>query len=89
MRAASRLISTPPDPDLNPVNVTNRVNQALAGLPPEVQRNGVTVKKQNSSIVLAISLTSPSKQYDGLFLSNYANLRLRDDLSRRRLAAGN
>src|SRR5216684_7605164 len=36
------------DPDLNTVNVTNRVNQALAQLPPEVQRNGVTTKKQSS-----------------------------------------
>ena len=36
------------DPDLNTVNVTNRVNQALAQLPPEVQRNGVTTKKQST-----------------------------------------
>ena len=34
------------NPDLNTVNVTNRVNRALALLPAEVQRIGVTVKKQ-------------------------------------------
>src|SRR5207253_9725181 len=39
------------DPDLNTVNVTNRVNQALAQLPPEVQRDGVTTKKQSSSLL--------------------------------------
>ena len=39
------------DPDLNTVNVTNRVNQALALLPPEVQRNGVTTKKQSSALL--------------------------------------
>ena len=50
--------------------------------PEEVRRQGVTVKKQSSNIVLAVSLTSPDKMYDGLFLSNYATLRLRDELSR-------
>jgi len=64
------------------VLVQNRVAIANPQLPEEVRRQGVTVKKQSSSIVLAISLTSPSKKYDGLFLSNYATLRLRDDLSR-------
>src|SRR5713101_10011314 len=39
------------DPDLNTVNVTNRVNQALAQLPPEVQRNGVTTKKQSTRFI--------------------------------------
>ena len=39
------------DPDLNTVNVTNRVNQAMALLPPEVQRNGVTTKKQSSALL--------------------------------------
>src|SRR4029079_1930918 len=46
------------------------------------RRQGVTVKKQSSNIVLAVSLTSPKKVFDGLFLSNYAILRLRDELSR-------
>src|SRR5260221_198966 len=39
------------DPDFNTVNVTNRVNQALAQLPPEVQRNGVTTRKQSSALL--------------------------------------
>ena len=64
------------------VLVQNRVAIAEPQLPEEVRRQGVTVKKQSSNIVLAISLTSPDETYDGLFLSNYATLRLRDELSR-------
>jgi HAE1 family hydrophobic/amphiphilic exporter-1 len=64
------------------VLVQNRLAVAEPTLPEEVRRQGVTVKKQSSNIILAISLTSPEKVYDGLFLSNYAQLRLRDDLSR-------
>jgi HAE1 family hydrophobic/amphiphilic exporter-1 len=64
------------------VMVQNRLATALPQLPEEVRRQGVTVKKQSSNIVLAISLTSPEKKQDALFLSNYANLKLRDALSR-------
>jgi HAE1 family hydrophobic/amphiphilic exporter-1 len=64
------------------VLVQNRLSIAEPQLPEEVRRQGVTVRKQSSNIVLAISLTSPSRAYDGLFLSNYATLRLRDELSR-------
>ncbi len=64
------------------VLVQNRVAIAEPSLPEEVRRQGLAVKKQSSNIVLAVSLTSASKRYDGLFLSNYATLRLRDELSR-------
>src|SRR5438477_7953597 len=64
------------------VQVQNRVATAEPTLPEEVRRQGVTVKKQSSNIVLAVSLTSKDGTYDGLFLSNYATLRLRDELSR-------
>ena len=64
------------------VLVQNRVAIANSQLPEDVRRQGVTVKKQSTQIILAISLTSPDKTFDGLFLSNYATLRLRDDLSR-------
>src|SRR5262249_22812140 len=57
------------DPDLNTVNVTNRVNQSLAKLPPEVQRNGVTTKKQSSALLQCIAVFSPKGSRDGLFLS--------------------
>lgn len=64
------------------VLVQNRVAIAEPALPEEVRRQGLSVKKQSSNIVLAVSLTSASNKYDGLFLSNYATLRLRDELSR-------
>ena len=64
------------------VLVQNRVAIAEPSLPEEVRRQGLTVKKQSSSILLLISLTSSDPTLDSLFLSNYATLRLRDELSR-------
>jgi multidrug efflux pump subunit AcrB len=70
--------------DLNQaqVLVQNRIALADPKLPEEVRRQGVTVKKQSSNIVLAISFVSPTGEYDSLFMANYATLRLRDELSR-------
>src|SRR6201994_3562397 len=70
------------DPDLNTVNVTNRVNQVLALLPPEVQRQGVTTKKQSSSLLQVIAVYSPKGTRDGLFLSNFSTITLLDTLRR-------
>ncbi|MBV9198496.1 MAG: efflux RND transporter permease subunit, partial [Alphaproteobacteria bacterium] len=70
------------DPDLNTVNVTNRVNQALAFLPPEVQRNGVTTKKQSTALLQVVAIYSPKGTGDALFLSNYAKINLVDTLKR-------
>src|SRR5258707_5428455 len=70
------------DPDLNTVNVTNRVNQALALLPPEVQRNGVTARKQSSALLQVVAVYSPKGSKDGLFLSNFATINLLDTLRR-------
>lgn len=64
------------------VLVQNRLAVAEPMLPEEVRRQGVTVKKQSTNILLVISLTSPDEKYDGLFLANYATLRVRDELSR-------
>ena len=54
---------------------------ALPQLPKEVQNQGVTVKKQSTTIILFVTLTSPNATYDSLFLSNYATLSLRDELA--------
>src|SRR5690606_23076147 len=70
------------DLDQAQVLVQNLVAVAEPTLPEEVRRQGVTVKKQSTSIVLVVSLTSESDVYDSLFLSNYANLLMRDELSR-------
>jgi HAE1 family hydrophobic/amphiphilic exporter-1 len=70
------------DLDEAQVMVQNRVSIAEPQLPEEVRRQGVTVKKQSTNIILVVALTSEENQYDSLFLSNFANLRLRDELSR-------
>src|SRR6201994_659380 len=70
--------------DLNfaQVLVQNRVSAALSQLPQSVQSQGVTVQKKSTSILLFVTLTSPKSTYDSLFLSNYATINLRDELSR-------
>ena len=62
------------NPDLNTVNVNNRVNQAVALLPPEVQRQGVTTKKQSSALLQVVAVYSPKGSRDALFLSNFATI---------------
>ncbi|MHB0959363.1 MAG: efflux RND transporter permease subunit [Pirellulaceae bacterium] len=64
------------------VLVQNRVALAAPLLPEEVDRQGVSVKKQSTNFILILSLISPNNQFDNLFLANYASLRLRDELSR-------
>ncbi len=68
--------------DFAQVLVQNRVSSALAQLPQTVQNQGVTVQKKSTSILLFVTLTSPDSKYDSLYLSNYATLNLRDELSR-------
>jgi hydrophobic/amphiphilic exporter-1 (mainly G- bacteria), HAE1 family len=70
--------------DLNfaQVLVQNRVSSALSQLPQAVQNQGVTVQKRSTSILLFVTLTSPDAKFDSLFLSNYATINLRDELSR-------
>src|ERR1700754_427727 len=70
--------------DLNfaQVLVQNRVSSALSSLPQSVQSQGVTVQKKSTSILLFVTLTSPNATYDSLFLSNYATINIRDELSR-------
>src|SRR6476620_8098894 len=64
------------NPDIAAVQTQNRVNVALPRLPPEVQRQGVTVKKVSSAFLMAIGLVSTDNRYDSLFLANYAQINL-------------
>jgi hydrophobic/amphiphilic exporter-1 (mainly G- bacteria), HAE1 family len=70
--------------DLNfaQVLVQNRVSSALSQLPQSVQNQGVTVQKKSTAILLFVTLTSPNATYDSLFLSNYATINIKDELSR-------
>lgn len=69
------------DLDMAQVLVQNRVNLALPTLPSEVKQTGVSVKKKSPSILLVVNLISPTGKYDQLYLSNYATIRLRDELA--------
>ncbi|MBA2127326.1 hydrophobe/amphiphile efflux-1 family RND transporter [Hyphomicrobium methylovorum] len=70
--------------DLNAaqVLVQNRVSAAMAGLPQSVQVQGVVVQKKSTSILEIVTLTSPDSRYDSLYLSNYASIRLKDEIAR-------
>lgn len=70
------------DPDMNTVNVQNRVNQISTKLPSEVQQQGVTVKKNTTSMLMAFSLYSPDGTRDNDFLANYMNSHVKDVLAR-------
>src|SRR5450432_223755 len=64
------------NPDIAAVQTQNRVNVALPRLPPEVQRQGVTVKKVSTAFLMAVGLVSSDDRYDALFLTNYAQINL-------------
>jgi len=70
------------DPDINTVNIQNRVSQAMAELPEEVRRQGVTTTKQSTNMLMVVNLFSPDQTYDSLFLNNYANINVTDSLAR-------
>jgi hydrophobic/amphiphilic exporter-1 (mainly G- bacteria), HAE1 family len=70
--------------DLNfaQVLVQNRVSSVLASLPQSVQAQGVTVQKKSTAILEIVTLTSPDRSRDSLYLSNYATISLKDELAR-------
>ncbi|MEF2073460.1 efflux RND transporter permease subunit [Consotaella aegiceratis] len=70
------------DPDQATINVNNRVQQATASLPEEVQRLGVTVAKRSTSILAIVSMSSKDARYDQTYVSNYALLYVLDELKR-------
>ena len=70
------------DPDLATVDVQNRVNVALGRLPVEVRRTGVFVTKSSQNFVFGAAIFSPDDRYDPLFMSNYVDVYVRDNLKR-------
>ncbi|BCT93420.1 multidrug efflux RND transporter permease subunit [Lysobacter helvus] len=64
------------------VRVQNRVAQALARLPEDVRRQGVTTQKQSPVFLMVVHLVSPDGKYDTLYLRNYMRLHVRDELAR-------
>jgi hydrophobe/amphiphile efflux-1 (HAE1) family protein len=70
------------DIDLAAMQVQNRVNQALPRLPEAVRLLGVTTAKASPNITMVVHIVSPDGRYDGLYLSNFATLNVKDELAR-------
>ncbi len=70
------------DLDTAQVLTQNRVSIALPRLPDATQRLGVTVKKNSPDILMVIHLSSPDRSRDQLYMSNYATLHVKDQLTR-------
>src|SRR5437899_9932553 len=70
------------DVNIDQVNVQNRIAQAQPNLPADVIQFGLTTRKSTGLPMLIISLYSPNRSYDSLFLANYANININDVLYR-------
>src|SRR6266853_1592497 len=70
------------DPNIDQVNVSNRVAQAQPNLPTDVNQFGLAYRKSTGLPMLIIALYSPHQHYDSLFLANYANINVNDALYR-------
>ncbi len=70
------------DPDINAVNVQNRVSLAMSALPEEVTRAGVNTKKKSSALLQVVAITSDDPKNDELFLSNFATINVLDSIKR-------
>ncbi len=70
------------NPNIDQVNVQNRIAQAQPNLPTDVNQFGLTLRKITGLPMMIVSLLSPNKTYDALFLANYANINIVDALYR-------
>ena len=70
--------------DLNmaQVLVQNRVSLAIPLLPDVIKQTGVSCKKQAPDILFGLALHSTNGRYDQLYLSNYAVMQIRDEVTR-------
>ena len=70
------------NPDINQVNVQNRLSQATPQLPSIVVQQGITVDKKSPSIMMVVSVYSPDERYTDAYIANYTNLYVLDELKR-------
>ncbi len=70
------------DPNMAQVLVQNRVALATPQLPPQVQLEGINTQKTSPNILLAVNLVSPDGTFNDIYLSNYATIHIKDELSR-------
>ncbi|PTL85507.1 efflux RND transporter permease subunit [Vitiosangium sp. GDMCC 1.1324] len=64
------------------VDVQNRVSRAASRLPAQVNQTGIVVNKASSQLLMSVGLSSPDNRYDAKFLSNYADVNLKDAIKR-------
>ncbi len=64
------------------VAIQNRVSRVVPRLPAEVQQLGVITERSSPNLTMVVHLLSPDDRYDMLYLSNYANLYVKDELAR-------
>ncbi len=70
------------DPEIDAINVSNRVQGVLSTLPQATQRLGITVQKQSGALVTILALIATSDRYDDVAISNYALRNVIDELKR-------
>ncbi|MEO0594263.1 MAG: efflux RND transporter permease subunit, partial [Myxococcota bacterium] len=70
------------DLDIAAVDVQNRVSTVLGRLPAEVRAIGVDVRRASNAIVLGMGVYATDGQYDDVFISNYVDRYIRDELRR-------
>lgn len=70
------------NPDMALVNVNNKVNLAQTLLPEEVRRQGVTVVKRSPAMLQVFSYYSPDGRYDEVYIHNWMQINVVDELKR-------
>jgi len=70
------------DIEVAAVDVQNRVSRAAARLPGQVNQTGIVVNKASSQMLMTVALFSQDERYDAKFLSNYADVNLKDAIKR-------
>jgi hydrophobe/amphiphile efflux-1 (HAE1) family protein len=70
------------NPDINTVNVNNRVQTALSQLPAEVQQEGLKVQKASSAVLEFVNFFSRTGRQDTLFITNFVTISVLDEISR-------
>src|SRR2546425_7236527 len=70
------------DIDVAAVDVQNRISRVEGRLPTEVKAVGISVTKASANFVLAAGMYSENGQYDSLFMSNYIDRFIKDDIQR-------
>lgn len=70
------------DPDMAAIDVQNRVSKAQGLLPAEVTKVGVETAKRQSSLLMGITLSSPTGAYDQSFMENYMSINIIPEIKR-------